>query len=155
MLVTKVSGKFKEFSGTIDYDEKDITKSSVQVTIKTASIDTESERRDNDLRSPNFFDAANFPEITFVSKKIEKRGDGYVAIGDLTMRGITKEITLSFTILGTVKDQRGNTRLGLESHGSLNRFDYGVKSDHRLDNGGLVVSEQVELNLAIAARTTQ
>jgi len=155
MLIAKVSGKFKEFSGTIDYDEKDITKSSVQVTIKTASIDTESERRDNHLRSADFFDAENFPEITFVSKKIEKRGNGYVAIGDFTMRGVTKEVTLPFTILGTIKDQRGSTRMGVEALTTLNRFDYGVKWDRKLDNGGLVVSEQVELTLAVEASTAQ
>ncbi len=155
MLITKVSGKFKEFSGTIDYDEKDITKSSVLVTIKTASIDTESERRDNHLRSADFFDAENFPEITFASKKIEKRGDGYVAVGDLTMRGVTKEIALPFTILGSVKDQRSGTRIGIEASAALNRFDFGVKWDRKLDNGGLVVSEQVELILAVGATTAQ
>jgi polyisoprenoid-binding protein YceI len=151
MVVTKVSGSFDEFSGTILYDEKDITKSSVTVTIKAASIDTDNERRDNDLRSANFFDVENYPEITFVSKKIEKQGEGYVAIGDFTMHGVTKEVALPFTILGKVKDQRGNTKLGIESGMKLNRFDYEVKSDRTLDDGSLVVSKEVEVNLTLAA----
>jgi polyisoprenoid-binding protein YceI len=151
MLVAKVSGKFKEFSGTIIYDEKDITKSSVNVTIKTASIDTDNERRDGHLRSADFFDVENHPEITFASKKIEKRGDGYVAIGDLTIRGATKQIELPFQILGILKEAKGNSRIGIEAGATLNRFDYGVKWDRKLDTGGLVVGENVEINLTVEA----
>lgn len=131
MAISKVNGEFKDFSGTIVYDEKDITKSSVNVTIKTASIDTENERRDTHLRSDDFFNAAVDSVITFVSKKVEKQGDGYVAIGDFTLRGVTKEIALPFTILGTLTEQNGNKRVGVEAKTTINRFDYGVKWEDR------------------------
>ena len=151
MMVANVSGRFKDISGSIIYDQKDATKSSVSVTIKTVSIDTENENRDNHLRGPDFFDAANYPDITFVSKKIAKRKDGFTAVGDLTIRGVTKEVTLPFKILGTSKDSRGNVRLGVQAETKLNRFDYGVKWDQKMDDGGLVVGEEVALNLAVEA----
>lgn len=151
MVIAKVSGKFKDFSGTILYDEKDMTRSSVSVIIKVASIDTDNERRDNHLRSADFFDAENHPDITFESKKIDRRNGSYVAIGNLTIRGIAKQIELPFKILGKISDSRGNTRIGVEAETSINRFDYGVKWDKTLDGGGLVVSNEVELNLTVEA----
>jgi polyisoprenoid-binding protein YceI len=151
MLVAKVSGQFTDFSGTIMYDAQDITKSSVNVTIKAASINTENANRDKHLRSGDFFNTEVDSLITFVSKRIEKSDDGYVAIGDFTLRGVTREISLPFTIFGTVKDARGNTRLGLEARTSINRFDYGVKWDAKFDGTNLVASNEVEVNLTIAA----
>jgi polyisoprenoid-binding protein YceI len=150
MVVAKMSGGFKEFSGTILYDEKDITKSSVNVTIKTASINTQNERRDNDLRGDNFFNAATDSLITFVSKKIEQKGDGYIAIGDLTIRGVTKQVELPFKILGKIEDTRSK-RLGIEAGMTINRFDYGVKWDRTMDNGSLVVDKNVDINLNVEA----
>ncbi|MDZ7361072.1 MAG: YceI family protein [candidate division KSB1 bacterium] len=150
MLVAKVSGSFTDFSGTILYDEKDITKSSVNVTIKTASINTQNERRDNHLRSEDFFNAATDSVITFVSKSVKKSKGGYIAVGDLTIRGVTREIELPFNIIGTIKEPRG-TRMGIEAAMTLNRFDYGVKWDRKLDNGGLVVSNEVQINVAVEA----
>lgn len=151
MVIAKVSGGFKEFSGTILYDEKDIAKSSVNVTIKTASINTQNERRDNHLRSEDFFNAAKDSVITFVSKKIEKRGDGFLAIGDLTIRGVTKQVELPFKILGKIEDARGN-RLGIEAELTIDRFDYGVKWDKTVESGGgLVVSKEVAINLTVEA----
>lgn len=151
MGISKVNGEFKDFSGTIVYDENDITKSSVNVVIKTASIDTKNERRDTHLRSDDFFNAAADSVITFVSKKIEKQSDGYVAIGDFTLRGVTKEIALPFTILGTLKEQNGNKRLGVEAKTTINRFDYGVKWDRAFEPGNLVVANEVAINLNIQA----
>jgi polyisoprenoid-binding protein YceI len=150
MVVAKMSGGFKEFSGTIIYDEKDIAKSSVNVTIKTASINTQNERRDNDLRGDNFFNAATDSLITFVSKKIEQKGDGYIAIGDLTIRGVTKQVELPFKILGKIEDTRSK-RLGIEAGMTINRFDYGVKWDRTMDNGSLVVDKNVDINLNVEA----
>jgi len=150
MVVAKVSGGFKEFSGAILYDEKDITKSSVNVTIKTASINTQNERRDNHLRSEDFFNAAKDSVITFVSKKVEKRGEGFVAVGDLTMRGVTKPVELPFTILGKIEDARGK-RIGIEAALTVDRFDYGVKWDRTIESGGLVVSKEVNINLTVEA----
>lgn len=150
MVVAKVSGGFKEFAGTILYDENDITKSSVNVTIKTTSINTQNERRDNHLRSDDFFGAAKDSLITFVSKKIEKRDDGYVAVGDLTIRSVTNQVELPFKILGKVEDARGK-RIGIEAGLTIDRFDYGVKWDRTIESGGLVVSKKVDINLAVEA----
>jgi polyisoprenoid-binding protein YceI len=151
MMVTNVRGRFREFSGTILYDEKDIAKSSVRVTIKTASIDTGNADRDNHLRSPDFFDAAKYPEITFVSTRIEKRGDDYVCIGTLTIRGVSREVAIPFRILGVVRDQRGNTRLGVEAGLTINRLDYGVSWSRALEGGGLVVGNEVKIELNVQA----
>lgn len=153
MSIAKVTGRFGEFSGTIHYDEQDVTKSSVTVTIKTASIDTGNDSRDNHLRTGDFFNAPTDSLITFTSKKIEKQGESYVAVGDFTLRGVTKEVNLPFTILGTVKDQHGNTRIGIEASLTLNRFDYGVKWDKKFDESNLIVGENVEIYLAIEAST--
>ncbi len=150
MVIAKVSGGFKEFSGTILYDEKDLTKSSVNVTIKTASINTQNERRDNHLRSEDFFNAAKDSVITFVSKKIEKRGEDLVAIGDLTIRSVAKQVELPFKILGKIEDANGK-RLGIEAGLTIDRFDYGVKWDRTIESGGLVVSKEVDINLAVEA----
>ncbi|MDZ7344551.1 MAG: YceI family protein [candidate division KSB1 bacterium] len=150
MVIAKVSGGFKKFSGTILYDEKDITKSSVNVTINATSIDTDNERRDNHLRSADFLNAAEDSVITFISKKIEKRGDGYVAIGDLTIRKVTKQIELPFKILGKIEDSRSK-RIGIEAGLTIDRFDYDVKWDRTLETGGLVVSREVDVNLTIEA----
>jgi polyisoprenoid-binding protein YceI len=152
MGIAKVNGEFKKFSGAIVYDDKDITKSSVNVVIHTASIDTENENRDNHLRSEDFFNVAKDSLITFASKKIEKKGEGYVAIGDLTLRGVTKEVALPFTILGTMKDQRGDTRLGVEAKTTINRFDSGVKWDRTFEPGNLVVGKDVDITLNIEAK---
>jgi polyisoprenoid-binding protein YceI len=150
MVVAKVSGGFKEFSGTIVYDEKDLTQSSVNVTIKTASINTQNERRDNHLRGGDFFNAAVDSVITFVSKKIEKRENDYVAVGDLTIRGVTKQVELPFKILGKGEDARGK-RLGVEAWLTVDRFDYGVKWDRTMDSGSLVVGKDVDINLNVEA----
>ena len=151
MVVSKVKGFFNDYTVDIVYDDKDITKSSVEVSIKTASIDTREAKRDDHLRSPDFFDAAKFPEIIFKSKRIEKSGEGFVAVGDFSMRGVTKEIKLPFTFAGVVTDPYGNTRLGLSAATKLNRQDYGVSWSKTLDNGGLVVSDDVEVSIEIEA----
>ena len=151
MMLATVKGKFDEFEGTIVYDEEDITKSSVTFTIKAASINTGNESRDKDLRGANFFEVEKYPEITFKSKQIVKEGDGYVAIGDLTMHGVTKEVKIPFTFLGKVKDPWGNTRIGVEGSLTLNRRDYGILYSKTLDNGGLVVGNEVKVEFSIEA----
>ena len=151
MVVSKVKGYFNEYTATILYDDKDITKSSTEVTIKTASVDTRDAKRDEHLRTPDFFDSAKYPEITFKSKRIEKSGEGFVAVGDLTMRGVTKEISIQFTFSGVVTDPWGNTRLGLSGGTKLNRQDYGISWSKSLDTGGLVVADDVEIAIEIEA----
>jgi polyisoprenoid-binding protein YceI len=147
MLVTNVPGRFKEMTVMVDYDEADVTKSSVKAVIKTGSIDTDHARRDDDLRSANFFDAANHPEITFESKRIEKRGDNFVAIGPLTMRGVSKEIELPFEILGKIKDQRGRARMGVHAAITIDRFEWGIAWNRLLEGGGAVVGREVKIEL--------
>ncbi|MDQ7053998.1 MAG: YceI family protein [candidate division KSB1 bacterium] len=151
MVINKVKGNFKEFTGTILYDEKDISKSSVSVTIQAASIDTDNSKRDDHLRSADFFDVQKYPTITFKSKRIVKEGDGYVAIGDLTMHGVTREVRIPFQILGKVVDPWGNTRIGVEASLILNRHDFGISWSKTLDNGGLVVGNEVMIELNIEA----
>ena len=109
MVISDVKGTFQDFSGTVVYDEEEIGNSSVRITIKTESLNTGNDDRDNHLRSPDFFDAGQYPEITFQSKAIRKSGSGFVAAGTLTMHGVTKEIELPFEILGKVTDPWGNT----------------------------------------------
>jgi polyisoprenoid-binding protein YceI len=102
LAIYKVRGKFNDFSGTLMYDEHDLTKSSMHGTINVASIDTDNEKRDNDLRGEQFLDAERFPAITFASKRVEARDGGPVLLGDLTIHGVTKEIAMPFTITGTL-----------------------------------------------------
>lgn len=151
LVINNVKGKFTDFSGTILYDEKDIAKSSVNVTIKATSINTGNDSRDNDLRGVGFLDAAKFPEITFQSQRIEKRSDGYVAVGKLTLHGVTKEFALPFSITGKIKDPWGNIRLGVESALTLDRRDFDLNYSKTLDNGGLVVGNDVKIELAVEA----
>jgi polyisoprenoid-binding protein YceI len=151
MVISSVKGSFTDFSGTIMYDEEEITNSSVSVTIKTGSINTGDDRRDGHLRSADFFDAENHPEITFVSKKVSKRADGHVVTGDLTMRGVTKEVEIPFIITGKITDPRGKTRIGVEGKLTIDRQDYGVSWSRTMDAGGLVVSDDVRIELLLEA----
>jgi polyisoprenoid-binding protein YceI len=151
MLVSNVPGRFKEVSGTIVLDEKDMTKSSVTAVIKVASITTDNEQRDNHLKSADFFDAEKFPEITFVSKKVEKRGDQWVATGELTMKGVTKQIEVPFEFT-TVETPRGKV-VGASATLKLNRMDYGVNWNRMLETGGAVVGHEVKIELNVEARS--
>ena len=147
LLISTVTGKFKEFSGTISYDDKDITKSSVSGTIKTASLDTAVADRDNHLRSADFFDVEKNPEITFKSTKIEKSGDGVTVTGDLTIKGVTKEVKFPATVNGPIKDPWGNSRLGFSFNLEINRMDYGISWSKTMDSGGLVVSKEIKIQI--------
>ncbi len=149
LLISNVKGHFKDFSGVMDFDENDITKSSIEVTIKTASISTANEKRDGHLKSPDFFDAEKHPEITFKSKSVVKTDDGYKMVGDLTIRGVTKEVTMPFTLVGPVEAM--GTRIGLEASLTIKRLDYGVSWSKTLDSGGLVVSNEIKITLEIEA----
>jgi polyisoprenoid-binding protein YceI len=155
MVLSYVKGDFKDFSGTILLDEKDISKSSVEVTIKTASINTGNEKRDSDLKAEGFLEAEKYPEITFKSKRIEKNDDGYVAVGDLTLHGVTKEISLPFNLIGPIKDPWGNNRIGIQATLEINRQDYGVSWSKTMDNGGLIVGDEVKIELNVEAVNAQ
>ena len=151
LVISTVKGKFNEFTGTILYDSSDIRKSSVSLTLKTASINTGVEMRDNDLRSPNFFDAAKYPEITFQSSRIEKKDDGFVAVGALNMHGVSKEVAIPFTVSDKIKDPRGKERFGVEGTLTLDRRDWGLTWDKRIESGGLVVGNEVRIELSVEA----
>jgi polyisoprenoid-binding protein YceI len=146
-VISKVRGKFNEFTGTITYDENDITKSGMRGTIKATSIDTDNQKRDDHLRSPDFLDVANYPDITFSSKRVEKRQDGLVLIGDLTIRGTTKEVVVPFTITGKIVDPGGKMRIGFEASLRINRQEFGVAYSKTMDSGGLVVGDTVDIEL--------
>ena len=131
--LSKVKGKFTDFTVTLNVDEKDITKSTVNVSIKAASIDTGIENRDKHLKTADFFDVEKFPEITFQSNSIEKKGKQFVAHGPLTMHGVTKEIALPFTVTG-VSESEDKTKktVGYSANLVLNRRDYGINWSHRV-----------------------
>jgi polyisoprenoid-binding protein YceI len=147
-LVNKVSGRFREFSGTIHAETAKPELSSVEFTIKTASIDTANEARDKDLRSPNFFDVEKLPEITFKNSKIVATGkDHYNVTGTLTIHGVSKEVVLPVTFLGFVKDPWGNERAGFETAITLNRKDFGIVYNKILDNGGTLLGDEVNVSI--------
>lgn len=146
-LVSKVSGEFTDFNGAIVADFGNLDSSSVEFTVKTASIDTKNERRDGHLRSPDFFDVEKYPEIAFKSSKITKVDDDTFAVaGTMTMRGVSKEITLMVDFLGEMSAM-GGTRAGYELTTTLNRKDYGVSWNRALDTGGFVLGDEVEVTV--------
>lgn len=153
MVVSKVRGNFDDFDVKLIYDEKDIAKSTVDVTIKTASINTRNDKRDGHLRSPDFFNVEKFPEITFKNKKIKQEGDKYALVGDLTMNGVSKEMTVPFTILGKIKDAGGSTRMGIEAFTILDRKDFGVNWNRALDKGGFVLGNQVTVEILLELKS--
>lgn len=154
--LSHVRGKFNDFTVTIVYDDKDVTKSTVSAVIKTASIDTGIERRDAHLRNADFFDAEKFPEITFQSTRVEKKGKDFIAHGTFTMHGVSKEIALPFTINGIKKDEKtGKTTLGATARVALNRRDFGINFS-RPDNPTFLGEQvDVELNLITRAGSPQ
>ncbi|HEY3121478.1 MAG TPA: YceI family protein [Vicinamibacteria bacterium] len=155
-FVTKVRGRFTDFQGTIVADRDKPESSSVEFSVKTASIDTDVVNRDNDLRSANFFEAEKYPDITFKSTKVKSTGkDTYDVTGNFTMHGVTREITLPVTYLGAVKtkDPKGNEgeKVGFETAVTLNRKDYGIIWNRPLDQGGLMLGDDVLITINIEA----
>jgi polyisoprenoid-binding protein YceI len=151
LVISHVSGVFRDFNGTINYDAADPTKSSIDVHIISNSITTGDDKRDGHLKSPDFFDVAKFPELTFKSTSIEKKGDGFIAHGPLTIHGVTKDVALPFTIAGTVKDQMGRTRVVAQSSITINRKDYGLVWNKPLEGGGMLVGDDVKIDLNVEA----
>ncbi len=152
LVINTVPGRFREFNGTIQYDPQNLTNSSVTFTAKSNSIDTGIEPRDKHLRSADFFDAERYPEITFKSTRIEKKGkDDFIAHGDFTLHGVTKTVALPFKLYGAIKDPWGKMRIGVEAGLTINRQDYGVAWSQKLDNGGLVVANDVKIALFVEA----
>jgi polyisoprenoid-binding protein YceI len=150
MVISNVLGAFSDYTGTVNFDGKQVENGTVDITIQTASINTENERRDTDLKSPGFFDAAKFPTITFKSTKITKSaGDKFSMVGDFTMKGVTKEITLDCQFIGTITDPGGNARAGFSATTTINRQDFGVSWSNKLADGSLIVGNDVTIKLEI------
>jgi polyisoprenoid-binding protein YceI len=147
MVVATVTGEFNDYEVNLNFDKENLSNSDVTARIKVATIDTENERRDNHLRSDDFFNAEKYPEIIFVSNTFEKTDDGYLAHGQLTIRDVTKEVALPFIVKGPITDKWGNTRIGISAELTINRQEYGVKWNDTLDNGGLVVSDEVGIKI--------
>ena len=154
LVITKVNGVFKDFSGKIEYDGKDFSKGSVEVKIDPKSISTDNERRDNHLRSPDFFAVDSFPEMGFKSTKITSASDNsFKVVGNLTMRGKTKEVTLDATFNGTAK-MGPSLRASFSATGRINRQDWGINWSKTLDTGGLVAANDVDMVLEVEAVQT-
>jgi polyisoprenoid-binding protein YceI len=154
-MITKVRGAFSEFEGHAHIDAADPTKSSVSVTIKVASIDTRNEQRDAHLRGNDFIDVEKYPEITFVSTSVEPQGDDhYLVSGDLTIRDVTRPVSIDFEFTGSAVDPFGNVRVGFEGTKTINRKDWGVNWNVALEAGGFLVSENVTLELEVSAIKT-
>ena len=132
----------------MEVDPADLTTLKASVQIVANSVNTDNQKRDDHLRSAEFFDVQNNPDITFATTKVEKSGEDYLLTGNLTMRGVTKEITLAAAISGPVNDPWGNTRLGMEGSTKINRKDWGMNFNGTLDNGGLIVSDDVKLEIS-------
>jgi polyisoprenoid-binding protein YceI len=149
MAISTVRGAFSKVNGTIVLDDKDVTKSTVDVTIDVSTVDTRELARDNDLRSDKFFDVAHFPTMTFKSKRVEQVAPGRLKVtGDLTIRGATKEVVLDVEgPTPPVKDPWGNVRVAVAATSKVNRQDFGVKWNATLDNGGVVVGDDVNITI--------
>nr|PZN71926.1 MAG: polyisoprenoid-binding protein [Bacillota bacterium] len=151
MMIATVKGRFTEVEGRIEVDPADFTTASIEGSVKTASINTADSARDDHLRSADFFDAQNYPTLTFKSTKIERAGDGYKMTGDLTIRGVTKPVTFDVEFAGTGRDPWGNERLGFSASGKINRKDFGLTWNAVLETGGVLVGEEVKIELHIEA----
>lgn len=151
LMVSNVKGSFEKFNGTVDLNEKDITKSKVEVNIETASINTNVELRDGHLKSADFFDVVKYPSMTFKSKKVAKAGkDKLKVTGDLTLHGVTKEVVLNVDgPTQEIKDLYGNIRKGASATATINRKDFGLNWNKALETGGVVVGDEVHITIEI------
>ncbi|HUK87234.1 MAG TPA: YceI family protein [Terriglobales bacterium] len=151
MMINNVRGEFSKTTGTLQLDPKDITKSTVEASIDAATVNTRVEARDADLRSANFFDVAKYPILSFKSTKVEQVAPGKLRVtGDLTMHGVTRPVVLDVDGPSpAIKDPWGNTRIGLSASTKINRKDWGLMYNKLLESGGMVVSEEVAIDLEL------
>ena len=149
MMFTNVSGKFKTYDATITTEENDFTKSSIEFSAEIDSIDTNNADRDAHLKSADFFDAEKNPKLTFVSTSLVKSGDDYELTGELTIHGITKTVKLETEISGELKDPWGNTKVAFNCNGKISRKDWGLSWNSALETGGVLVSDEVKLNIEL------
>ena len=148
LMISTVRGRFANFSGAITLDEANPTRSRLHITADAASIDTRAEQRDGHLKSPDFFDVEKHPTVDFVSKELQGDVGGEFKVrGDLTIRGVTREVVLNATYEGAVKDPWGNERRAFSAKGKVNREDFGLTWNQALETGGFVVSPDVKLEI--------
>ncbi|MGD0121168.1 MAG: YceI family protein [Candidatus Limnocylindrales bacterium] len=150
MMVTTVRGQFRKFSVDVDFDQENPERSSVAAHIEASSIDTGMEARDAHLRSGDFFDAETFPELTFRSTKIEASGDGYEITGDLTIRGVTRPVTLDAEIGGVVPNLQGGLRAAFAATTKISRKAWGLTWNVALESGGLLVGDDIKISIDVA-----
>ncbi len=151
MVLSKVQGNFSEFEIDLNFNEAEVTKSSVTAVLQAGSISTANEDRDNHLKGADFFAAEQFPTLEFASTEVTKAEDGYILHGHLTMHGITKKVQIPFEITGIIDDPWGNRRAGFEGHLTVDRQDYGISWSKTMDTGGLIVSNKVNIELNLEA----
>jgi polyisoprenoid-binding protein YceI len=155
-MVTTVRGQFKEYAGTVDLDPQDFAHSKFEGEIDVASIDTGNADRDKHLRTNDFFDAEHHPKISFKSTRIEAKGEGeFIVTGEITIRGVTKPISLEVEYLGTSKNPWGKTVAGISARGTINRKDFGVNFNAVLETGGVAVAEKVKLEIDVEATLSE
>jgi len=150
MMITNVRGSFNSFDATVAADSSNLSDLEATLTIDVASIDTKDEGRDGHLKSPDFFNAEQFPQITFKKTSLtSKGGEDYALTGDLTIAGVTKSITLNAEISGPAKDPWGNTKFGVVADGSLNRSDFGLTWNAALETGGFLVGDAIKIHVEL------
>lgn len=149
MGLVDVPGYFRDFTGTIKYDGKDVAKSTVEFSAKMESVDTGNAGRDKHLRTADFFEVEKFPEMTFKSTKVEKKGKNWIVTGDLTMKGVTKSLSIPFTVVDIIKDARGGTKIGVMAETVINRRDFGVNYGSNMPNGVAMLSDNITVVLNI------
>ena len=147
MLVSNVQGQFMVFSGFIEMDPEARIVNTVEATIKAWSVNTNHRQRDTHLRSPDFLDVDKYPTITYKLKNYQKTADHETAVGNLTLHGVTKEVTLVGNLIGVTKDPTGNIRAGFRLEGKINRRDFNVNFGATLDNGGMIVSDEIIIKI--------
>ncbi len=151
-LVSKLSGEFKEVNGNISFDPKRPEKSVIRATVPVNSISTKDKKRDEHLRSPDFFSEKEFPTLSFASTHVEKDGDKqYKMMGELTLHGVKKPVLFNVEYLGESKDFQGNTVVGFSAVATINRKDFGMTWNKTLDSGGVVISDEVTINVDVEA----
>jgi polyisoprenoid-binding protein YceI len=148
LMVSSTKGVFDEFTGTIEVDPADLTTMKASAKIAAKSINTKNQKRDDHLRGPDFFEVAKYPDIKFETTKVEKSGEEYILTGNLTMKDVTKEISFPIEISGFVTDPWGNQRMGFEGSTKINRKDWHINFSGTLDNGGVVVSDDIKLDIS-------
>ncbi|MEW8977652.1 MAG: YceI family protein [Symbiobacterium sp.] len=151
LMIARVKGRFTQFEGRIEADPENIPEATIEGTVTAASINTADEARDNHLRSADFFDVEHYPNLTFRSTRIERHGDGYKMTGDMTIRGVTRPVTFDLEYLGTAKDPWGNEKIGFAATAKINRKDFGLTWNAVLETGGVLVGDEVRIELQIEA----